>query len=67
MRFAKGQSQKNGSGATPPETPRSGLPAPLPVSIRSASYSLEKNQESGGDITSFRNQARTCTGSVHID
>jgi len=28
---------------------------------------LEKNQESGGDVTSFRNQAQTYTGSVHVD
>jgi len=26
---------------------------------------LEKNSGSGGDVTSFRNQARMCTGIVH--
>jgi len=35
------------------------------VSIWSASYSLEKNQGAGGDVTSLSNQARICTGIVH--
>ena len=36
------------------------------VSIWSASYSLEKNSDSGGDVTSFTNQARVCTGIAHV-
>jgi len=36
------------------------------ISIWSASYSLEKNPGSGGGVTSFTNQARTCTSIVHI-
>ena len=36
------------------------------VSILSALYSLEKNYVSGGGVTSFINQARTCTGIVHV-
>ena len=36
------------------------------VSIRSASYSLEKNSGSGGGVTSFTNQARTCKDIVHV-
>jgi len=35
------------------------------VSIWSASYSLEKDQ--GSDVTRFTDQARTCTGFVHVD
>jgi len=37
------------------------------VSIWSASYSLEKDQGSGGDVTRFTDQARTCTCFVHVD
>ena len=36
------------------------------VSIWSASYSLEKNQKSGGGVRSFRDQARTSTGFAHV-
>ena len=36
------------------------------VSILSALYSLEKNTGSGGVVTSFRDQIRTCTGLVHV-
>jgi len=36
------------------------------VSILSASYSLEKNQESGGAIISFRDHAWTCTCFMHV-
>ena len=36
------------------------------VSIWSASYSLEKNLGSGGGVTSFTNQVRTCTDIVHV-
>jgi len=36
------------------------------VSIWSASYSLEKNSNSGGDVTSFTNQTETCSCIVHI-
>jgi len=36
------------------------------VSILSASYSLEKNQESGGGIISFRDHAWTCTCFMHV-
>jgi len=36
------------------------------VSILSVSYSSEKNTGSGGGVTSFRDQARTCTGLVHV-
>ena len=39
-----------------------GVQVDLYVSIWSVSYSLEKNQGSGGGVTSFRNQART----VHV-
>ena len=39
---------------------------PITVSIWSASYSLEKNSDSGGEVTSFTNQARTCTCTVHV-
>jgi len=35
------------------------------VSIWSVSYSLE-NSSSGGGVTNFTNQARTCTGNVHV-
>jgi len=31
------------------------------VSNLSASYSLERNSGSGGGVTNFRDQARTCT------
>ena len=37
------------------------------VSVWSASYSLKKNQGSGGGVTSFKDQVQTCTGSVHVD
>ena len=43
-----------------------GVQVDLYVSIWSASYSLEKNQGSGGGVTSFRNQAWTYTGFVHV-
>ena len=36
------------------------------VSIWSASYLLEKNSGLGGSVTSFTNQARTCTDFVHV-
>jgi len=36
------------------------------VSILSASYSLEKNSDSGGGVTNFRNWAQTGTWLVHI-
>ena len=36
------------------------------VSIWSVSYSLEKNSGSGGDVTNFINQARTCIDIVHV-
>ena len=36
------------------------------VSILSTSYSLEKNQGSGGGVTNTIGHARTCTGFVHI-
>jgi len=37
------------------------------VSILSVSYSLKKkNTGSGGGVTSFRDQAQTCTGLVHV-
>ena len=36
------------------------------VSIWSASYSLEKNSGSGEGVTSFTNQAQTCTDIVHV-
>jgi len=36
------------------------------VSILSVSYLLEKNQVSGGGVTSFRDHLRTCTGFVHV-
>jgi len=36
------------------------------VSIWSALYSLEKNLSSGGGVTSFTNQTRTCTSIVHV-
>jgi len=36
------------------------------VSILSTSYSLEKNQGSGGGVTNTRGHARTCTGFVQI-
>ena len=36
------------------------------VNIWSVSYSLEKNSVLDGGVTSFTNQARTCTGIVHI-
>jgi len=36
------------------------------VSIWSASYSLKKNSDLGGGVTSFINQAWTCTGIVHV-
>jgi len=36
----------------------------ISVSILSASYSLEKNTDSGGGVTS--DQARTCTWLVHV-
>jgi len=36
------------------------------VSILSASYSLEKNSDSGGGVTNFRDQAQICTGLVHV-
>ena len=35
-------------------------------SIWSVSYSLEKNSGSGRGVTSFTNQARTCTGIVYV-
>ena len=35
------------------------------VSIWSDSYSLEKNSSSGGGVTNFRDQARTCTSIVN--
>ena len=38
----------------------------LCVSILSASYSLEKNSESGGRVTNFRDEVRTCTRLVHV-
>ena len=34
--------------------------------FESASYSLEKNSGSDGGVTSFTNQARTCTCIVHV-
>ena len=37
-----------------------------PISIWSASYSLEKNSSSSGGVTSFTNQVRTCTSIMHI-
>ena len=36
------------------------------VSIRSASYSLEKNSSSDGGVTNFTNQARMCICIVHV-
>ena len=36
------------------------------VSIWSVSYSLEKNSSLGGGVTSFTNQARMCTNTVHV-
>jgi len=33
----------------------------------SASYSLEKNQGLSGGVTNFRDYARTCTSSMHIN
>jgi len=37
----------------------------ITVSIWSATYSLKKNSDSGGGVTSFPDQARTCTSIVH--
>ena len=36
------------------------------VIIWSASYSLKKNSGSGEGVTSFTNQARTCTEIVYV-
>ena len=36
------------------------------VIILSALYSLEKNLGSGGGVTNFRDQTRTCTGLMHV-
>ena len=36
------------------------------VSSLSASYSLEKNTGSNRDVTSFTDQARTCTRLMHV-
>jgi len=36
------------------------------VSILSASYSLKKNQGSGGGVTCFRDHAQTSSGFVHV-
>ena len=36
------------------------------ISIQSISYSLEKNSGSGGGVTNFTDQTRSCRGIVHV-